>query len=121
MQSAATRTAAVDKIAGFVTGLGCTALRAVVRVPLLRVLVLLSFVRNTGLRSDFVLAIGISFGCAATTAATTEAHLGQQAGGAGSRSAAIDRNWSQYRSVCAGKSQSFLDNDIAGLGTSGAS
>jgi hypothetical protein len=34
---------------------------------------LLSFARDPGLRFDFALAIGISFGCAATIAATTEA------------------------------------------------
>jgi hypothetical protein len=36
-------------------------------------LVLLSFVRDAGLRFDFALVIGISFGCAATILATTEA------------------------------------------------
>jgi hypothetical protein len=34
---------------------------------------------------DFVLGIGISFGCAATIAATTEARPRREAGGAGSR------------------------------------
>ena len=34
---------------------------------------MLSFVRGAGLRFDFALVIGISFGCAATIAATTEA------------------------------------------------
>ena len=48
-------------------------MRAVVRFTLLRVLVLLSFARDAGLRFDFALVIGISFGCAATIAATTEA------------------------------------------------
>jgi hypothetical protein len=48
-------------------------LPAVIRFTLLRVLVVLSFVRGAGLRFDFALAIGISFGCAATIAATTEA------------------------------------------------
>jgi hypothetical protein len=36
-------------------------------------LVLLLFARDVGLRFDFALAIGISFSCAATIAATTEA------------------------------------------------
>ena len=48
-------------------------MRAVIRFTLLRVLVLLSFARDAGLRFDFALVIGISFGCAATIAATTEA------------------------------------------------
>jgi hypothetical protein len=49
-------------------------LRAVIRFTLLGVLVLLSFARDAGLRFDFALVIGrISFGCAATIAATTEA------------------------------------------------
>ena len=48
-------------------------MRAVIRFTLLRVLVVLSFVRGAGLRFDFALVIGISFGCAATIAATTEA------------------------------------------------
>jgi hypothetical protein len=48
-------------------------LRAVIRFTLLRILVVLSFVRGAGLRFDFALVIGISFGCAATIAATTEA------------------------------------------------
>jgi hypothetical protein len=48
-------------------------LRAVARLALLRVLVVLSAVRGAGLRFDFALVIGISFGCAATIAATTEA------------------------------------------------
>jgi hypothetical protein len=34
---------------------------------------LLSFARDVDLRFDFALVIGISFGCAATIAATTEA------------------------------------------------
>ena len=49
-----------------------SALRAVVRLALL-VLVMLSVVRGAGLRFDFALVIGISFGRAATIAATTEA------------------------------------------------
>jgi hypothetical protein len=49
------------------------ALRAVVRLTLLRVLVLLSFARDAGLCFDFALVIGISFSCAAAIAATTEA------------------------------------------------
>ena len=40
---------------------------------LLRVLILLSFSRDASLRLDVALVIGISFGCAATIAATTEA------------------------------------------------
>jgi hypothetical protein len=46
-------------------------LRAVIRFTLLWIVVVLSLVR--GLRFDFALVIGISFGCAATIAATTEA------------------------------------------------
>jgi hypothetical protein len=42
-------------------------------LTLLRVLVLLLFARDAGLRFDFALVIGISLSCAATTAATTEA------------------------------------------------
>ena len=48
-------------------------MRAVVRLTLLRVLILLSFARDAGVRFDFALVIGISFSCAATIAATTEA------------------------------------------------
>jgi hypothetical protein len=48
-------------------------LRAVVRFTLLLVLVLLSFARDAAVRFDFALVIGISFGFAATIAATTEA------------------------------------------------
>ena len=40
---------------------------------LLRVLILLSFARDAPLRLYVALVIGISFGCAATIAATTEA------------------------------------------------
>jgi len=58
---------------GFITGLSCAALRAVVRLTLLRILVLLSFAGEAGLRFDFALDIGISFSFAATIAATTEA------------------------------------------------
>jgi hypothetical protein len=61
------------------------ALCAAVRVPVLLVLVFRSFARDALLRLDFTLVIGISFGFAATIAATTEAHLSEQAGGAGSR------------------------------------
>jgi hypothetical protein len=48
-------------------------LRAVIRFTLSRIVVVLSFVRGASLRFDFALVIGISFGCAATIAATTEA------------------------------------------------
>ena len=54
-------------------GLSCTALCAVVRFTLLRVLALLPFARDASLRLDFALVIAIFFGCAATIAATTEA------------------------------------------------
>jgi hypothetical protein len=55
------------------------ALRAVVRLTLLRVLVLLSLARDAVLRLDFVLGIGISFGCAATLAAAQGPNLLRQA------------------------------------------
>ena len=48
-------------------------MRAVGRLTLLRVLALLSLARDAVFRLDFVFGIGISFGCAATLAATTEA------------------------------------------------
>ena len=48
-------------------------MRAVVRLTPLRVLILLSFACDAGVRFDFALVIGISFSCAATIAATTEA------------------------------------------------
>ena len=48
-------------------------MRALAPLALLRVLVLLSLACDAGLRFDFALVIGISFGCAATIAATTEA------------------------------------------------
>jgi hypothetical protein len=48
-------------------------LRAVVRLTLLLVLVLLLLSHDAVLRLDFVLGIGIPFGCAATIVATTEA------------------------------------------------
>jgi hypothetical protein len=52
---------------------------------------------------DFVFGIGISFGCAATLAATTEAPPRRRSrrGRIPKRSQA--RNWIQYRSVCAKK------------------
>ena len=65
--------AAADESLTSVAGLSCPVLCAVVRLTLLRVLVLLPFTGDAGLRFDFDLVIGDSFGCAATIAATTEA------------------------------------------------
>jgi hypothetical protein len=53
--------------------LSCPALRAVVGFTPLAAVVSLSFARDARLRLDFALVIGISLGCAATIAATTEA------------------------------------------------
>jgi hypothetical protein len=86
-----------------VLDLSCPALSAVVRFTPLAVVVLLSFARGAPLRLDFALVIAISFGCAATIAATTEAHLSEKAGGAGFRSTASASNQTQYRSVCSKK------------------
>ena len=53
--------------------LSCPGLRAVVRLTPLPVVLLLSFACDAPLRLDFALVIGISLGCAAIVAATTEA------------------------------------------------
>jgi hypothetical protein len=91
-------------------------LRAVVRLTLLRVLILLSLARDAGVRFDFALVIGISFSCAATIAATTEAPPQQKkpAGQDPEAQPAPGTGHSTARS--ARRSQSFLDNLIAGLG-----
>ena len=97
-----------------VLDLSCPALSAVVRFTPLAVVVLLSFARGAPLRLDFALVIGISFGCAATIAATTEAHLAKKpAGGQDSEAQPAPRT-RHSTALSARKSQSFLDNLTAG-------
>jgi hypothetical protein len=95
-------------------GLSGTALCVVVRLTLLRVLVFPSFARDAGLRFDFVLVIGISFGCAATIAATTEAPSQRR-----SRRGRIPKRSERPKTahstaLSERKSHSYLDNLIAG-------
>ena len=90
-----------------------SALRAVVRFTPLPVVVLLPL-RLAPLRLDFALVIGISFGCAATSPPPPKPHLSEQTGGAGSRSAASASEPDTLPLCLLEKSQSFLDNLIAG-------
>ena len=84
-----------------------------VRFTLLRVLVLLLFSRNAGLRFDFALVIGISFGCAAITAAPPKPHLGHAAGGAPKAqfSPRAKDSTAPFSQIC----QSILSNLVAQL------
>jgi hypothetical protein len=61
------------RAAGFTMDLSCAAVRAVVRLPLLRALILLSFARDAGLRFDFALVIESPSVGRRPSAATTEA------------------------------------------------
>jgi hypothetical protein len=89
-------------------------LRAVVRFALLRNFAFLLFARDAGLRLDFAFATGVSFGCAATIAATTEAphQLTSRRGGISKAHRAPRTGHSTALSEQ--KSQSYLDNLIAG-------
>src|SRR5262249_41005829 len=83
-------------------------------------LVLLSFARDVGLRFNFPFVIGISFSCAAITAATTEAPPQRinRRGRIPEAQPALGTGHST--ALSARRSQSFLDNLIASLGRTSA-
>ena len=91
-------------------------LRALVRLTSLRLRVLLSSARDVGLRFAVALVIGISFSCAATIAVTTEAPPQRRS----RRGRILKRRPApgtrHSTALSARRSQSFLDNLIAGLG-----
>src|SRR5262245_19570002 len=101
-------------------GLRGAVLRALVRLTLLRLWVLLSPARDVDLRFAAALVIGISFQCAATIAVTTEAppQRSSRRGRLPKRMPAPGTGHST--ALSARRSQSFLDNLIAGLGRLGA-
>jgi hypothetical protein len=74
---------------------------------------LLSFARDAGLRFDFALVIGISFGSAATIATTAEAPPAKKPAGQDPEAQPAPRT-GHSTALSARRSQSFLDNLIAG-------